>query len=340
MKRDARILVIDAEKDTAERIERALAKISATDLAEAGVQWVGSTAAALEALKNCSPRVIFLGHALDDLSEFGALGAIRKSCPGSPMIVLVRDGDHAAGAMALGSGAQDYLFESEDRGDVIERSIVRATERRRVEEEYEDSGWRSGIGRTVRGLQHEINNPLASLMLNLEMLKEGGHEDAAEMLDGIEIAAKRIAAIVRSLEGSRESKRNPVTGEEGMTTISVGRTILLVDDEESVRAIVTKILVKQGHKILEAEHGADALRLAAGHDGKIDLLITDMYMPGLRGPEIFEKLQDTRPGIRVLYMSGYGDEDVARSGVATDHDFLRKPFTVQELGDAVKKALS
>src|SRR5256885_339500 len=123
-----------------------------------------------------------------------------------------------------------------------------------------------------------------------------------------------------------------------MIRLSGGSTILLVDDEESVRAIVTKILTKQGHKILEAEHGADAVRLAAGYDGKIDLLITDMYMPGLRGPEIYGKLRETRSDIGVLYMSGYGDEDVARSGVAPESGFLRKPFTVQELGDAVTKA--
>lgn len=125
-----------------------------------------------------------------------------------------------------------------------------------------------------------------------------------------------------------------------MTKLSGGSTILLVDDEESVRAIVTKILARQGHKILEAEHGAAALRLAAGHDGRIDLLITDMYMPGLRGPEIFEKLKEKRPDIGVLYMSGYGDEDVVRSGVAPESGFLRKPFTIRELGDAVTKALS
>jgi DNA-binding NtrC family response regulator len=215
MKRDAKILVVDRARETAERIKKALGTITAFDFAGAGVEWVGSTAEALAALESCSPKVIFLGHALDDLAEFGALRAIRGRCPGSPIIVLVRDGDHAAGAMALGSGAQDYLFESEDRGDVIERALVRAKERRRVEQEYEDSGWRSGIGRTVRGLQHEINNPLASLMLNLEMLKEGGHEDADELLESIEVAAKRIAAIVRSLEGHRESERNPVIGESG-----------------------------------------------------------------------------------------------------------------------------
>lgn len=117
-------------------------------------------------------------------------------------------------------------------------------------------------------------------------------------------------------------------------------TVLLVDDEVSVRAIVTKILARQGHKILEAQHGADALRLAAGYEGTIDLLVTDTYMPGLRGPEIAEKLRETRPDIRVLYMSGYGEEDVTRSGVNPGSKFLHKPFTVQELTEAVRNVLS
>jgi DNA-binding response OmpR family regulator len=213
MRRDAKILVVDGARETAERIKEALGTVTAFDLAGAGVEWAGSTAEALKVIGTGPPKVIFLGRAPDDATGFSALRAIRDSSPQSPIIVLVRDGDHAAGVTALGNGAQDYLFESEDRGDVIERALVRATERRRVEEEYADSGWRSGIGRTVRGLQHEINNPLASLMLNLEMLKEGGHEDAEELLDGIEVAAKRIAAIVRSLEGNREPERNPVSGE-------------------------------------------------------------------------------------------------------------------------------
>jgi two-component system cell cycle sensor histidine kinase/response regulator CckA len=117
-------------------------------------------------------------------------------------------------------------------------------------------------------------------------------------------------------------------------------TILLVDDEESVRAVVTKILIRHGHTVLEAEHGADAIRISDAHEGAIDLLITDMYMPGLRGPEIIEKLAETRPAMKVLFMSGYADEDMARSGVDPSVALLRKPFTVQELSEAVNKALS
>ena len=89
-------------------------------------------------------------------------------------------------------------------------------------------------------------------------------------------------------------------------------TILLVDDEQSVRAIVLKILRRARYNVLEAENGEAALRIAASYPGKIDLVVTDMFMPGLRGPEVVQKIAPTRPGLRALFMSGYADQD-ARS---------------------------
>src|SRR5450759_4160049 len=115
-------------------------------------------------------------------------------------------------------------------------------------------------------------------------------------------------------------------------------TILLVDDEQSVRAIVLKILRRAHYNVLEAENGETALRIAEGHAGKIDLVVTDMYMPGLRGPEVVERLALTRPGLRALFMSGYADQD-SRSGVPGGASFLNKPFSGQELASAVEKVL-
>jgi two-component system cell cycle sensor histidine kinase/response regulator CckA len=115
-------------------------------------------------------------------------------------------------------------------------------------------------------------------------------------------------------------------------------TILLVDDEQSVRGIVLKILRRANYNVLEAENGDAALRIAASHPGKIDLVITDMYMPGLRGPEVVQKLAPTRPGLRALFMSGYADQD-ARTGVPTGASFLNKPFSGQELAVAVEAVL-
>ena len=116
------------------------------------------------------------------------------------------------------------------------------------------------------------------------------------------------------------------------------KTILLVDDEESVRSIVVKILLRAKYNVLAAESGEAALRISDAHAGKIDLLISDMYMPGLRGPEVAQALAPRRPGLRVLFMSGYADQD-SRSGVPPGANFLNKPFSGKELGAAVEAAL-
>jgi two-component system, cell cycle sensor histidine kinase and response regulator CckA len=115
-------------------------------------------------------------------------------------------------------------------------------------------------------------------------------------------------------------------------------TILLVDDEQSVRSIVVKILRRAKYNVLEAENGEAALRISASHPDKIDLLISDMYMPGLRGPEVALALAPMRPGLRVLFMSGYADQD-SRSGVPEGANFLNKPFSGQELAAKVEAVL-
>ncbi|MFL5498031.1 MAG: response regulator [Gemmatimonadaceae bacterium] len=119
---------------------------------------------------------------------------------------------------------------------------------------------------------------------------------------------------------------------------SENATILLVDDEHSVRAIVLKILRRAKYNVLEAENGEAALRIAAEYPGQIDLVITDMFMPGLRGPEVVQKIAPTRPGLRALFMSGYADQD-ARTGVPGGANFLNKPFSGQELAAAVEAVL-
>jgi two-component system cell cycle sensor histidine kinase/response regulator CckA len=125
----------------------------------------------------------------------------------------------------------------------------------------------------------------------------------------------------------------PVTPDDGATP-----TILLVDDEQSVRAIVVKILRRAKYNVLEAESGEAALKISDAHQGKIDLVITDMFMPGLRGPEVVKSLAPRRPGLRALFMSGYADQD-SRSGVPAGANFLHKPFSGKELTTAVEGVL-
>jgi DNA-binding NtrC family response regulator len=118
------------------------------------------------------------------------------------------------------------------------------------------------------------------------------------------------------------------------------KTILLIDDEPSVRSIVMRILRRANYTVLEADGGESAITVAQAHAGKIDLVISDLYMPGLHGPAVAEKLAALRPGLKVLFISGYADNDVVgRTGVPAGSNFLQKPFSGQDLTAAVTAAI-
>ena len=116
-------------------------------------------------------------------------------------------------------------------------------------------------------------------------------------------------------------------------------TILLVEDEEQVRALARASLVEAGYTVLEACNGAEALALSARHTGPLHLLLTDVVMPGMSGSELARALQAQRPGLRVLYMSGYPDEQLGRHGVAEPHALLPKPITPERLRAQVRRVL-
>jgi nitrogen-specific signal transduction histidine kinase/ActR/RegA family two-component response regulator len=117
-------------------------------------------------------------------------------------------------------------------------------------------------------------------------------------------------------------------------------TVLLVEDDATVRQFVRRVLEWQGYAVLEAAHGPDALRVAAEHGGRIDLVLTDVVMPGMSGRALAEALTASRPGLRVLFMSGYTDDEILRRGLGTTGvALLEKPFTAEALRDAVRREL-
>jgi hypothetical protein len=117
-------------------------------------------------------------------------------------------------------------------------------------------------------------------------------------------------------------------------------TILLVEDEASLRELVRECLEASGYVVLEALHGADALERSERHAAPVHLLMTDVVMPGMNGRELAERLRASRPEIRVLYMSGYTDDAVVLHGVlAEDMAFLQKPFTAEALARTVRLVL-
>ena len=118
-------------------------------------------------------------------------------------------------------------------------------------------------------------------------------------------------------------------------------TILLVEDEDGVRNLAKEILVAQGYNVLAADGGPEALRLEAEYAGTIHLLLTDFIMEGMNGRQVYEALATRRPDIKVLFMSGYTEDAIARHGVATSaYAFLQKPFSPTALVHKVSRALS
>jgi PAS domain S-box-containing protein len=115
-------------------------------------------------------------------------------------------------------------------------------------------------------------------------------------------------------------------------------TLLLVEDEPALRRLVATMLEEQGYRVLEAANGLDAIAIAERHRGQLGLLITDVVMPRLSGPELAQQLQILRPGLEVLFMSGYNDSRLVSRGVAQAQvNLLVKPFTPDQLIEVVQE---
>jgi DNA-binding NtrC family response regulator len=117
-------------------------------------------------------------------------------------------------------------------------------------------------------------------------------------------------------------------------------TVLVVEDEDSVRDLVRQILEDHGHAVLTARHGRDAMLIAERYERPIDLLVTDVVMPEMGGGELVERLAARRPNLKVLYISGYTNDEVLRRGVhGAPASFLHKPFTSDDFMRRVREVL-
>ncbi len=226
---------------------------------------------------------------------------------------------------------------------------------------------------------HELNNLLTVIRMNADLIESAlgdaklSTQEAAE----IRLAAERAEAITKNLlltsrrvlpqatgldrgpssvplPGSplKETKEERATRESAEKSSSkvrrlkngapTGReTILLVDDEKALRRLGKRILTEAGYRVLEASDGAMALRVAAEQVGEIDLVLTDVEMPTLGGRGMVDELHELSPGLRVLFMSGYTDNEILRRGIRTSEtEFLQKPFTAESLRAAVRAVLN
>jgi len=116
-------------------------------------------------------------------------------------------------------------------------------------------------------------------------------------------------------------------------------TVLLVEDEDAVRALAREVLRRHGYVVLEARHGVDALRIAERHGDDIHLMVTDIVMPHMSGRDLAERLSSARPGMKVLFMSGYTDHALMHRELTPGSAFLQKPFTPEGFARKVRSVL-
>jgi PAS domain S-box-containing protein len=225
---------------------------------------------------------------------------------------------------------------------------------------------------------HELNNLLTVIRMNADLLEMIMQESKLSTQEAVDIrqAAERAEVITKKLlltsrrvlpqptgldrkgtvlplpgsplKESAEERHQREAAEAEASSVRrlkhgehTGReTILLVDDEKALRKLAKRILTESGYRVLEAADGAMALRVAAEEVGEIDLVLTDVEMPTLGGRGMVDELHELSPGMRVLFMSGYTDNEILRRGIRTSEtEFLQKPFTAESLRIAVKAVL-
>jgi len=138
-----------------------------------------------------------------------------------------------------------------------------------------------------------------------------------------------------------EGKPPEIAGADRPGTLRGGtETVLLVEDEEIVRKLAVRVLDELGYRVLQAGNGDEAITLALGCGERIDLLLTDVVMPGMSGRELANRLTQVHPGTRVLFTSGYTDDAIVHHGVLDEGvAFLGKPYTLSALARKVREVL-
>jgi two-component system cell cycle sensor histidine kinase/response regulator CckA len=138
-------------------------------------------------------------------------------------------------------------------------------------------------------------------------------------------------------------QQRPTAGKSvhGLGLLARGsETVLLAEDEDGVRALISHVLQTCGYTVVEARDGIEAVRIAGQHHGKIDLLLTDVVMPRIGGRQVAERLAELHPEVKVLFLSGYTDDAVVRHGILeAEVAFLQKPFSPASLAAKVREVL-
>jgi two-component system cell cycle sensor histidine kinase/response regulator CckA len=169
------------------------------------------------------------------------------------------------------------------------------------------------------------------------IVREAGGHIQVQSAPGQGTTFEVTLPLSKATEADALRRLSPVRG----TRIARGtEVVLLAEDEPAIRTALSRILSSHGYKVLEASNGGEALRISATESGDIDLLLTDVMMPGIGGKELVRRLQEQRPATRVIMMSGYTEDADLRADLgAARFTFLQKPFAARQVIAAVREAL-
>jgi two-component system, cell cycle sensor histidine kinase and response regulator CckA len=146
----------------------------------------------------------------------------------------------------------------------------------------------------------------------------------------------RFEVFLPRVDGAAEPD---VPEEIAATSVRRRKTVLIAEDEEAVRELASEFLESAGYTVLTARDGTEALGVAESWDEPIHLLLTDVVMPRMRGPELAKRLKGLRAGLRIVYMSGYLEYNRGNEDFLADGFFLQKPFSREMLVNRVNEAL-
>ncbi len=216
------------------------------------------------------------------------------------------------------------------------------------------------VGRLVGGIAHDFNNLLTVIISYSELLllslQDG--DPQRHQVNEIFKCGQRATGLTKQLLafGRKQELQPKSSAPVGSATVGSAKgehlelpnfgsvrgkeTILLVEDEETVRVLCSRVLESCGYSVLNAKDGVEALEWLQSEASKIDLLITDVVMPRLSGPKLVEAIKRDLPLLPVIFISGYADEIVLLEIPDEKRDLLRKPFNPKQLTERVRAALA
>ena len=311
--------------------------------------------------------LVIADYSLEHCSGLDALARIHQQGIDVPFMIIARTVDEKDAAQALKAGALDYLtFDQLTRlNPIIEREIRHADLRRRVcqaepaplpradterlsIDTVTDRVGAPDIKQLIGLIAHDFNNQLAVILTATAFVLENVdqsnplHQEIEQILKASrqanDLNQQLLLLSRREDQGSPRSQLDELC--EATARQYQNKCVLVVEDDESVRKLVCRVLSANGYEVLSAQNSNEALAMCQRIDKTVNLLLTDVIMPGLSGKVLADKLIQNYPGLKVLFMSGYTDEAVSwQNNMAPNTSFLQKPFGNFELLNCVREVL-